>query len=78
MAQALGRVLSSKEFVHHKDGDPSNNVLSNLEICAAENHKLSYRLGYNQGFQDGLAYSTHSKQWELYPEKAHQAVKVVV
>ncbi len=56
MARALGRLLCSSEFVHHKDGDPSNNQLPNLELCTANNHKLSYRDGYKRGFADGRNY----------------------
>jgi hypothetical protein len=32
MAQALGRRLLADETVHHRDGDRSNNALSNLEL----------------------------------------------
>ena len=32
MERALGRYLTRLEVVHHKDGDPSNNALSNLEL----------------------------------------------
>ena len=53
MARALSRLLNAKEFVHHKDGDSGNNQLENLELCTANNHKLSYRDGYKQGFADG-------------------------
>lgn len=57
MARALGRVLNSNEIVHHKDGNPENNQLPNLELCTPNNHKLSYRDGYNRGFADGRALS---------------------
>jgi len=57
MAKALGRLLDRTEIVHHKDGNPSNNQLENLELCTANNHKLSYREGYERGFADGIAIS---------------------
>ena len=57
MAKALGRVLDVKEFVHHKDGNTGNNHLDNLELCSANNHKLSYREGYKRGFEDGVKYN---------------------
>jgi hypothetical protein len=37
MAKHLGRCLTRDETVHHKDGDPSNNDLSNLQLCVG-NH----------------------------------------
>ena len=36
--QSLGRLLSPKEIVHHKDGNKKNNVLDNLEITTQEKH----------------------------------------
>jgi hypothetical protein len=32
----LGRKLSSKERVHHKDGNPANNKLGNLQLLASQ------------------------------------------
>ena len=57
MAKFLGRLLDSKEIVHHRDGNPNNNELINLELCTANNHKLSYGEGYKIGFSDGLAFA---------------------
>lgn len=58
MATALDRILDKGELVHHKDGNPSNNRLDNLELCTANNHKLSYREGYKRGFEDGIRYAS--------------------
>lgn len=38
MQKALGRTLLSNEIVHHKDGNKSNNDLSNLEILQRSEH----------------------------------------
>lgn len=38
MQQALGRPLQSNEIVHHKDGNKSNNDLSNLEVLQRSEH----------------------------------------
>ncbi len=55
MARVLGRCLERNEIVHHKDGHVANNDFENLELCVANNHKLSYREGYKRGFADGKA-----------------------
>ena len=40
METALGRKLAPREHVHHKDGNPQNNSLDNLELLpAAEHHR---------------------------------------
>ncbi len=36
MENFLGRPLSRKEVVHHKDGNPSNNTIQNLELLASQ------------------------------------------
>lgn len=38
MEQHLGRKLGPDEVVHHIDHNPSNNVLSNLEVKSVEEH----------------------------------------
>lgn len=41
VAQAIGRPLLRSEVVHHKDHDPANNSLDNLQLFASNrNHKL--------------------------------------
>ena len=39
----LGRPLASNEEIHHVDGNPKNNVHSNLVICDRAYHKLLER-----------------------------------
>ena len=57
MAQTLERCLSSKEFVHHKDGNRQNNKIENLELTTNKAHQKGYRLGYKNGWQDGIKYA---------------------
>lgn len=42
-AIALGRVLKSKEVVHHLDGNTLNNTNSNLVVCNKDYHALLHR-----------------------------------
>ena len=39
----LGRPLSKEEQVHHKDGNPQNNSLNNLQIVTSAEHIRSHR-----------------------------------
>lgn len=39
----LGRRLRRNEHVHHKDGNPRNNSLSNLELLSASEHIRKHR-----------------------------------
>jgi len=38
MEKHLGRKLKSTEYVHHKDEDPTNNNIDNLEVMSAYEH----------------------------------------
>lgn len=38
MASALGRPLTTREVVHHRDGNKSNNALENLELTNPVDH----------------------------------------
>ena len=40
MAQHLGRCLRPFEYVHHKDGDESNDSIDNLGLIDSDRHKI--------------------------------------
>ena len=40
IAQAIGRLLTKGEQVHHKNGDKEDNRFENLELISPANHKL--------------------------------------
>lgn len=45
MEKYLKRKLSSDELVHHIDGNPSNNELSNLELVSRGAHMKMHKIG---------------------------------
>ena len=44
MQEHIGRKLSRSEFVHHKDGNPANNDLGNLEVMSNGEHTTHHNL----------------------------------
>jgi len=45
MEQYIGRKLKRCEYVHHKDEDPLNNNLNNLEVISAKDHTILHHKG---------------------------------
>lgn len=43
MEQSLGRKLHTDEVVHHRDGNPLNNTLVNLEVLSRAAHTSHHR-----------------------------------
>lgn len=46
MEQHLGRKLEANEHVHHKNGDPLDNRLENLEVIDARQHMRLHKQVY--------------------------------
>lgn len=46
MEQKLGRKLLSTEHVHHRDGDPLNNEMDNLEVIESATHMRLHKQIY--------------------------------
>lgn len=71
--QHIGRKLESSEVVHHIDGNPSNNLIENLQVITQSQHRREHRCNVvshciigtckNKIRSRGLC-STHWKQWK--------------
>ena len=44
--QSIGRRLEPWEVVHHKDGNPSNNAIDNLEVVEFGAHTAEHHAGH--------------------------------
>jgi hypothetical protein len=44
MSEAIGRRLGHDEFVHHLNGDPSDNRIENLFLCSPKEHTYLHRI----------------------------------
>jgi len=59
MEEHLGRSMLPSEIVHHKDDNPRNNIITNLELMSKAKHlKLhltGHKIGNNKGSKHGKA-----------------------
>lgn len=79
MAEYLGRPLLSHEWIHHKDGDKRNNVISNLEITTASHHNNQHFGGLKRpGVSEKLKGRKHSvESRELMSNKRQISEKLM-
>lgn len=65
MEAKLGRKLRPNEVVHHKDGDPNNNALSNLSVMTKGEHNKEdvshHNGGRTKGSKNGVRKDTYNK-----------------
>jgi hypothetical protein len=65
MEKKLGRKLRPNEIVHHKDGDPNNNSISNLAVMTRAEHnkedKKHHDGGRTKGSENGVRKDTYNK-----------------
>ena len=81
----IGRPESADMHVHHKDGNPGNNRLSNLEYTTpSENrqHAHSLRQGSECQPRNGKAvqarHETHQQSWQVFPTVQAAALRTGV
>jgi hypothetical protein len=55
MSEIIGRKLSSKEYVHHKDGNGLNNDPDNLELMSARDHQRHHLMGLKWDIDAAIA-----------------------
>lgn len=49
--QSIGRRLEPWEVVHHKDGNPSNNAIENLEVVEFGAHTAEHHAGSRKSYE---------------------------
>ena len=79
--RAIGRSLSNGELVHHKDGNKSNNTISNLEIEDWSTHTLSHHSGskrFGKSLENIRKSVCKKKTTKLSFEKAAEARNLVL
>lgn len=61
--QAIGRKLLPNEQVHHKDGNPLNNELENLEIKLLGNHQSEHNQKYKKYYDTEIVCANCGKRF---------------
>lgn len=62
------KLLSKESHIHHIDGNPKNNVLSNLKVMSAQDHTRFHSAGY-LGFKHGIPQYSPFKSLEYIGEE---------
>ncbi len=80
MEEKLGRPLEPYEDVHHKDENPSNNDISNLEIRIHGEHQREHSIKYHDTIETcqicGKKFVMTNKKWRrLFSDLSRKASK---
>lgn len=71
--QSIGRRLEPWEVVHHKDGNPSNNAIENLEVIEFGAHTAEHHAGTRKSYESRKSMEAFALMREEL--KAERAIK---
>lgn len=67
MEQHLGVKLASYEVVHHKNRNPQDNRIENLEVMTAKDHIVMHGREYREELDYAQADALERSEWDYVP-----------
>ena len=72
MEAYLERSLNSSELVHHKDEDPTNNDINNLEVVSRSQHKTIHNLRGHVISEEGRERIRQGQYYRVFSKEARK------